>query len=286
MSTHVTGIDHVVILVRHLDASEHQLRTLGFRPTPRGYHSAKMGTANHTVMFREANYFETLGVVADTPLSAPFARILAEREGITAVAFQTDDARAAAADFQAGGFGAGEAVDFARPVDLADGTKEAAFTVARIESGTLAGLEAFVCQHHTPGVTWRPDYLDHENGVKGLAELVGVADDLAAVAASFERIFGPGAGRIADGVLTIETGTVPIRYVGPDRVAERFAGMTAIADARPPYLLGLSFRVADVDATAACLARHGIAAERSASGAVLVAPADACGTVMEFGAAA
>ena len=62
---HVSGIDHCVLLVRDLDAAERAMARLGFRPTPRGHHSAHMGTANATVVFRDGTYFETLGVVAE-----------------------------------------------------------------------------------------------------------------------------------------------------------------------------------------------------------------------------
>ena len=47
---HVVGLDHVVILVRDLDAAAENWRRLGFTLAPRGIHSAHMGTGNHTVM--------------------------------------------------------------------------------------------------------------------------------------------------------------------------------------------------------------------------------------------
>ena len=47
---HVLGLDHVIILVRDLDDADARMARLGFRPTPRGHHSAHMGTANSTVM--------------------------------------------------------------------------------------------------------------------------------------------------------------------------------------------------------------------------------------------
>ena len=64
---HISGIDHCVLLVRDLDKAEWDMTRLGFRPTPRGYHSAHMGTANATVVFRDGTYFETLGVAFGWP---------------------------------------------------------------------------------------------------------------------------------------------------------------------------------------------------------------------------
>jgi len=63
----VVGLDHVVVVVRDLDAAAAQWQRLGFTISPRGTHSAHMGTANYTMMLRE-DYLEILGVVAPTEL--------------------------------------------------------------------------------------------------------------------------------------------------------------------------------------------------------------------------
>ena len=49
----IIGLDHVVVTVRDLDQAEHRWRELGFTISPRGLHSAAMGTANHTIMLGE-----------------------------------------------------------------------------------------------------------------------------------------------------------------------------------------------------------------------------------------
>ena len=134
---HVSGIDHCVLLVRDLDAAERAMARLGFRPTPRGYHSAHMGTANATVVFRDGTYFETLGVVAETAYNEATRAELAQREGLYGIALKTDDARGAAAEFAAAGLGPPEAVDFVRPVELPGGPQDAAFTVARTHPNTF-----------------------------------------------------------------------------------------------------------------------------------------------------
>ena len=73
---HVLGLDHVVILVRDLDDADARMARLGFRPTPRGYHSAHMGTANATVMLPDRTYFETLTVLQETPANADVRAVL------------------------------------------------------------------------------------------------------------------------------------------------------------------------------------------------------------------
>ena len=59
----IIGLDHVVILTKDLAAGAERWRSLGFTVSPRGLHSASMGTANHTIMLGE-DYIELIGVVA------------------------------------------------------------------------------------------------------------------------------------------------------------------------------------------------------------------------------
>ena len=59
----VVGLDHIVVVVRDLDAAAQRWRKLGFTLSPRGLHSAHMGTANHTLMLGD-DYLELMGVVA------------------------------------------------------------------------------------------------------------------------------------------------------------------------------------------------------------------------------
>jgi hypothetical protein len=130
---HVLGLDHVVILVRDLAGAEARLARLGFRPTPRGVHSAHMGTANTTVIFEDGTYLEALGVLQPTEHNLAVRTVLAEREGPYGLAFKTEDAGAAAAEFAAAGIGPAEALEFARPVELPSGPRAAAFRVARTD---------------------------------------------------------------------------------------------------------------------------------------------------------
>jgi catechol 2,3-dioxygenase-like lactoylglutathione lyase family enzyme len=157
---HVSGLDHVVILVRDLADARARLARVGFRPTPRGVHSAHMGTANSTIVFGDGTYLEALGVLQPTENNLAVRSVLAEREGPYGLAFKTDDADAAAAEFAEAGIGPGVALEFARPVELPSGPRDAAFRVARTDPERTPGTWLFVCQHRTPEVTWRADYIE------------------------------------------------------------------------------------------------------------------------------
>ena len=88
----IVGIDHAVIMVRDLDRAAANWKRLGFTLSPRGTHSAKMGSGNYTIML-DPDYIELLGVLASTEHNAPTRDFLARRgQGIERVAFTAIDA--------------------------------------------------------------------------------------------------------------------------------------------------------------------------------------------------
>ena len=128
----VIGIDHAVVMVRDLDKAADNYKKLGFTVSPRGTHSAHMGSGNYTIMF-DPDYMELLGILAATEHNAP-ARAYLEKhgEGIERIAFTAVDSTAGAEEIRAKGFPPVSPVDFERPVTLPDGTISAAkFRVAR-----------------------------------------------------------------------------------------------------------------------------------------------------------
>ncbi|MGH6919155.1 MAG: VOC family protein [Geminicoccaceae bacterium] len=278
---HVLGLDHVIILVRDLDDADARMARLGFRPTPLGYHSAHMGTANATVMLRNGTYFETLTVLQATPANADTRAVLAEREGLFGLALKTDDAHGAADAFEAAEIAAGGALAFVRPVALPDGVRDACFTVARTRGEATPGVSLFVCQHHTPGIVWREDYLEQPNGATGLAEVIGIADDLAALEDAYGVIFGERVHGTDDRV-AIAAGEARIMFLSPNAFVERFGAVGEPVSSPRPRLAGLRVQVRDLDRTKALLQRNGVPWTEGAEGCVLVAPDQGCGTLFEL----
>ncbi len=77
---HVVGIDHVVVMVEDLDAAANNWKRLGFTISPRGTHSAKLGSGNYTIMFGD-DYIELLGILTPTEYNAGSRAFIAERGG-------------------------------------------------------------------------------------------------------------------------------------------------------------------------------------------------------------
>jgi hypothetical protein len=69
----VIGVDHAVVVVGDLDRAAENWQRLGFTLSPRGTHSAKLGTGNYTIML-DPDYLELLGVLTETEHNARPAR--------------------------------------------------------------------------------------------------------------------------------------------------------------------------------------------------------------------
>ena len=185
----VIGVDHVVVAVRDLNAAAKTWARLGFTLSPRGLHSAPMGTANYTVMLGE-DYLELIGVVADTDQNKPTRAFLVEREGIERTAFTARDAAAGAAELRSRGLDAIGPVSFGRPVDLpGGGSTEAKFSVFRWPLDQRpAGMRIFACQHHTRDAVWIPAIQKHANHVTRIARIELVSPDPKAAAEHMSKL--------------------------------------------------------------------------------------------------
>jgi hypothetical protein len=207
--------------------------------------------------------------------------VLAEREGPFGLAFKTDDAHAAAAELAAAGIAEGDALDFVRPVELPAGTREARFTIARTRADASPGAMLFVCQHHTPELVWREEYVHQPNDVLGLVEVIGIADDLVTIEASYRVIFGDRVQRTDDRV-TIAAGSASVVFLSPAAFAERFRALGERVSRPRPRLAGLRVQVRTFDAIEHLLLQSSLQWARGHEGSMLVGPDAACGTLLEF----
>jgi hypothetical protein len=187
----LAGLDHLVVAVRDLDAAAAAWAALGFTISPRGLHSAHIGSANTTMMFGE-DYLELLGVVTPTPHNQALRDFVAQREGLDRAAFTTTDAAAGAEALRARGIDAAGPVHFSRPVPLPDGREtEARFSVFRWPpTQRPGGLGIFACQHHTRDAVWVPSLLRHANGASRIKRVLVATDDPAGAAASLASAIG------------------------------------------------------------------------------------------------
>jgi catechol 2,3-dioxygenase-like lactoylglutathione lyase family enzyme len=261
----LVSLDHVVISVRDLDAAEQAYaRLLGRAPSWRGRHPGA-GTAN--ALFRLENaYLELLSPASEGALASALTDLLARQgEGLLALAFATDDAKAEAARFQRIGIAASEPDD-GEGKDVASGAVRR-WRNTFLPTTASRGLRLFAIEHLTPpgALPLGMPTVPAEATVHALDHVVVASDDLEAA----RRLYGEALGlRLALDrrfearglrILFFRVGGVTVEVAGPlapppePAAADRFAG--------------LAYRVADVAAARARLSAEGFDASPVRAGA-------------------
>jgi hypothetical protein len=279
--TNVIGIDHAVVVVGDLDSAAANWKRLGFTLSPRGTHSAKMGSANYTIML-DPDYIELLGVLAATEHNAPTRAFLVARgDGIERVAFTAVDAAAGAEEIRAHGFEPVGPTDFERPVSMPDGSLSAArFRVFQWPIAEApGGLRIFACQHKTREMVWIPDLMKHANGAKCLRQVLIVTAEPAGDAAHLARMIDREARSEPDGAITVPSGADRADFVFLTRelLGGRYPGVS-LSGLPERGGAGLVLATSDLGTAEQLLGGSSV---RSA-GALCVAPAAANGTLLAF----
>ena len=275
------GIDHDVVMVRDLDKAAETWKRLGFTVSPRGTHSAKMGSGNYTIML-DPDYIELLGVLAETDHNAPARAFLAKRgEGIERIAFTAVDAAAGAAEIRARGLEPNGPTDFERPVTLPDGSLSAArFSIFQWPvSEAPGGVRIFACQHKTRNTVWIPELMGHANGAQRLRQVLIVSPEPAADAAHLSRLVDRPVGAEPDGAVAVPSGSdrADFIFLSRDQLSRRYPEVSL---AGLPERGGAGLVIATSDLAAAAKAA-GASAVRS-GGTVCAAPEAANGTLLVF----
>ena len=273
----VKDLDHALVLVRDLNDADVAMRRLGFKTTPRGVHSAHMGTANSTVMFGDMTYFELIGVLDPTPANFDMRETLEHGEGLFGVALKTDDARATVLELAEVSAADGEALNFSRPVDMPAGLEEAAFSIANVLAARALGIKMFACQHHTPGVVWRPGYMDHPNGVTGINAVSGSVADTGEAERQMRALFGDRA-ECEDGAVEVKFDNVTFSFFTPPRMHE--AHGIYVDDETALRVLSLNTK--SIEQTRKVLRENDVNFTDRARNVVTVSAKNACGAVIEF----
>lgn len=255
----ISGFDHALIGVADLEAARLAWQRLGFTICPRGRHIG-WGTANYCIMFGD-DYLELLGIVDDQQFTNHLDVFLADHgEGLLGMAFAAADLDGLAEQLDT------QPQDLKRLLELPEGDAEPRFRLAHPAKGTLPGLSGFFCQHLTPELMRRPEWLGHANGARRIASISVAVDDLPAALAAYGRVFG--SGRVAErgGRGYVITGIGEIRLFLTDGEAG---------------LMDLMVEVCDMEETAEFLNNAGISFTQSVDG-LAVAPDQATGAALTF----
>src|SRR3546814_8559185 len=95
--------------------------------------------------------------------------------------------------------------DLARLLELPDGDVQPSFRLVHPKDGAL-GFNGFVCQHRTPDLIRRPDWLDHANGARRIRAVTVAVADPAALVPAYRRLLGADAVHASSDGTTVRLG--------------------------------------------------------------------------------
>ncbi len=279
MAHRITGIDHVLLAVRDLDAATHTFARLGFTASPRGVHE-EWGTANRCLMLAKG-YVELIAPIGDGPGARRVAAHLDSwGEGLMGVALGSSDAQQSYQSLLRAGVKAGAPSPLSRRIEVADGELRPSFAVVDLAAETTPGLPVFLCQHLTPELLRRPAWLDHANGASSLMSVTVVIDHPEAAMPEYNRLFGPAASTPTDEMVTVHSGRGLIYLVTADGFDLLHPELDLVLS-DPPALVAMSIGVADLDRTAGWLDSNGIEVSRK-GGHLGIDAAEVFGIGLEF----
>ena len=260
-------LDHVVIDVRdRIDEAMRCFQSLGFQLTPLGRHT--LGSINHLAMFA-TDYLELLGFAEE---GATRPEIVRFPVGLNGLVFKTADADLVHDQAAASGLPILPVQSFSRPVALDSVTQDARFRTTRLDPAQVAMGRVYFCEHQTPDLVWRPEWLTHPNGACAIARVVVATADPQRTARLFRGLFGDDAIGVSAGRQIIVAGAAQVELSTPDVIADEFGDTAAEAAGRTEYMAALGITVRSLPAAEECLrAVSGLRVEPHR----LVVPADA-----------
>jgi hypothetical protein len=277
MTAPLSGIDHVIIAVNDLERARLTWERLGFTLTPRGRHLEK-GTGNYCIMF-ERDYLELMGVVDTRQDTGGLDEFLAHGEGPRGLAFATRAGDETAAELARRGLHPTAPRDLTRQLELPEGTVLPRFRLVSLPPEETPALMSFICQHRTPELVRRPDWLRHANGIVGIAGVAVLVESTKPLGAAYDKLFPAGV-TTTDQVLVVHAGRHRLTFAAPDDFAALYPEIEPGVRRPLPAMAAVRFLSRDLALTADHFARWQVAHEETRDGTILVPPSAANGTLL------
>lgn len=163
----MTMLDHVVVnTLRNMDRAFDCFAALGFTLTPRGHHS--LGSINH-LMVTNGAYLELIGVPEE---GLQRQEVLDSPYGLNGLVLHSANADDDFARLKAAGLPAQPPGSFSRPVEIEGKMLDARFKTVRFPLDAFPGGRVYYCEHLTPELVWRKEWMAHPNGFRSVDRLV------------------------------------------------------------------------------------------------------------------
>lgn len=278
MIPHCLGIDHAVInTAGHIDEAVDQFARLGFRLTPRGFHST--GSVNHLMMFG-SDYLELIGVPAQNAALRP--ELSGSPRGLNAIAFATDSAAGVHAALAQANFMPQPLKSLSRPVALEDGVKDARFALVTLPPETVAWGRLFVCEHLTRELVWRDDLCSHPNGAREITRIAIVVPDPYAEAMRLAPLFAEASMGPETPHAELTLGHLRVDLVTAAQLQHRLGESACDGGGRTSYMAAIELRCTSLDAVRESLRALPARGVHDQGSRVIVAASLACNTTIEF----
>ncbi len=179
----LTGIDHIVIVLRDLDAAVKSYEQLGFTVVPGGRHP--VGTHNALISLADGAYIELIAFYEGNPDHRWWAP-LQRGGGLVDFCMQTDDLK----DDTTGLRSAGVKIDDPRPLTRTRPDGYQLKWVLSIPREGHRGVAPFLIQDETPREERIPREMTHKNGATGIGTVIVAVDNLPAVRHWYRSVLG------------------------------------------------------------------------------------------------
>lgn len=256
---------------------------LGFTITPLSI-IEELGVANRLVLLHPftkgtANFFECMGVVDSVRATGnPMGALLAGEAGIRSMVLSSADAQASFESLSSDGFPFDRLIDVEREWELPDG--EVLKPSFRVTLPIDAPLRFNFCEYRTPELYLRDAWLRHENGARHLTKVFAVADDPAAVAHYFERVFA-GKSRHCGAMYSVAPGGCELHVGNAAALGDIVPTRWVPHDCAAPRYVGFEVQVQSLATVHDLLRTRDVEFEECGT-ALIVAPGEACGNVLRF----
>jgi hypothetical protein len=173
-------------------------------------------------------------------------------------------------------------LEFSRPVELAEGARDATFRTVQLTPGTVPAGRIYFCHHFTRDLVWRDDWRHHANGAIGIVRAVIAARDPAVLGALFARMFGQDAVQRSGPNCSLAVGLSRFDVITMDALAREFGDAAPASGDRDEYMTALTIRTRSLQRTAGALAAGQIDGVRQEPHRIVIPATETFGVTLEF----
>ena len=278
MIPHCLGIDHAVInTAGRIDDALDQFARLGFRLTPRGFHST--GSVNHLMMLGP-DYLELIGVPPENAALRP--ELAGSPRGLNAIAFATDSAAGAHTALAQAKFMPQPLKSLSRPVAIDDTVQDARFALVALPPETVDWGRLFVCEHLTRELVWRDGLRNHPNSAREITRITVVVPDPFTEASRLAPLFAESSMRPETERAELSLGHLRVDLITAGLLQHRLGESACDGEGRASYMAAIELRCTSLDAVRTALRALPARGVHDQGSLVIVAAGLACNTTIEF----